>query len=164
MTFFFKDIKTMAQGQPNTPWQTCCSMCWSLPPRNPQMCLQPRQYLQTLPYTQNPAQVTAGKARFPVFFFIGCVRNRLSSSKCFISCCSQTEPDDAGSSDGSGCPQTATQRTPIHKPFTQCRHPMEMPLQPAPHSVTEEELYFVKGCLQRWRAEVENTINGTSFT
>ncbi|XP_039549635.1 ubiquitin carboxyl-terminal hydrolase 28 isoform X2 [Pimephales promelas] len=72
---------------------------------------------------------------------------------------SQTEPDDAGSSDGSGCPQTATQRTPIHKPFTQCRHPMEMPLQPAPHSVTEEELYFVKGCLQRWRAEVENTIN-----
>jgi len=88
----------------------------------------------------------------------------LSSSKCLISCCSQTEPDDAGSSDGSGCPQTATQRTPIHKPFTQCRHPMEMPLQPAPHSVTEEELYFVKGCLQRWRAEVENTINGRSFT
>lgn len=72
MTFFFKDIKTMAQGQPNTPWQTCCSMCWSLPPRNPQTRLQPRQYLQTLPYTQNPAQVTAGKARFPVFLF----RNR----------------------------------------------------------------------------------------
>uniref|UniRef100_A0A671RX60 Ubiquitin carboxyl-terminal hydrolase n=1 Tax=Sinocyclocheilus anshuiensis TaxID=1608454 RepID=A0A671RX60_9TELE len=72
---------------------------------------------------------------------------------------SQTEPDDAGSSDGSGCPQTATQRTPIHKPFTQCRPPIEVPLQPAPHSVTEEELYFVRSCLQRWRAEVENTIN-----
>uniref|UniRef100_A0A671RYR1 Ubiquitin carboxyl-terminal hydrolase n=1 Tax=Sinocyclocheilus anshuiensis TaxID=1608454 RepID=A0A671RYR1_9TELE len=71
----------------------------------------------------------------------------------------QTEPDDAGSSDGSGCPQTATQRTPIHKPFTQCRPPIEVPLQPAPHSVTEEELYFVRSCLQRWRAEVENTIN-----
>uniref|UniRef100_A0A8C1JWW0 ubiquitinyl hydrolase 1 n=1 Tax=Cyprinus carpio TaxID=7962 RepID=A0A8C1JWW0_CYPCA len=72
---------------------------------------------------------------------------------------SQTEPDDAGSSDGSGCLQTATQKTPIHKPFTQCRPPMEMPLQPAPHSVTEEELYFVRSCLQRWRAEVENTVN-----
>uniref|UniRef100_A0A8C2KIN7 ubiquitinyl hydrolase 1 n=1 Tax=Cyprinus carpio TaxID=7962 RepID=A0A8C2KIN7_CYPCA len=44
-------------------------------------------------------------------------------------------------------------------PFTQCRPPMEMPLQPAPHSVTEEELYFVRSCLQRWRAEVENTVN-----
>uniref|UniRef100_A0A673KD97 Ubiquitin carboxyl-terminal hydrolase n=1 Tax=Sinocyclocheilus rhinocerous TaxID=307959 RepID=A0A673KD97_9TELE len=72
---------------------------------------------------------------------------------------SQIEPDDAGSSDGSDCPQTATQRTPIHKPFTQCRPPIEVPLQPAPHSVTEEELYFVRSCLQRWRAEVENTIN-----
>ncbi len=172
MTFFFKDIKTMAQGQPNTPWQICCSTCWSLPPRNPQMCLQP-PYLQTLPYTQNPAQVTAGKARFPAFFLISCVANCayclfslpcLSPSKCFISCCSQTEPDDAGSSDGSGCPQTATQRTPIHKPFTQCRPPMEMPLQPAPHSVTEEELYFVRSCLQRWRAEVETTVNGRFFT
>ncbi|KTF95239.1 hypothetical protein cypCar_00022966 [Cyprinus carpio] len=84
----------------------------------------------------------------------------------FISCVTncayhffQTEPDDAGSSDGSGCLQTATQKTPIHKPFTQCRPPMEMPLQPAPHSVTEEELYFVRSCLQRWRAEVENTVN-----
>uniref|UniRef100_A0A8C1FKK3 Ubiquitin carboxyl-terminal hydrolase n=1 Tax=Cyprinus carpio carpio TaxID=630221 RepID=A0A8C1FKK3_CYPCA len=72
---------------------------------------------------------------------------------------SQTEPDDAGSSDGSGCPQTATQRTHIHKPFTQCRPPIEVPLQPAPHSVTEEELYFVRSCLQRWRAEVESTTN-----
>uniref|UniRef100_A0A671T2D3 Ubiquitin carboxyl-terminal hydrolase n=1 Tax=Sinocyclocheilus anshuiensis TaxID=1608454 RepID=A0A671T2D3_9TELE len=40
-----------------------------------------------------------------------------------------------------------------------CLPPMEVPLQPAPHSVTEEELYFVRSCLQRWRAEVENTVN-----
>ncbi|XP_056586724.1 ubiquitin carboxyl-terminal hydrolase 28 isoform X3 [Triplophysa dalaica] len=69
---------------------------------------------------------------------------------------SQTEPDDTRPSDGL---QTATQRTPIHKPFTQCRPSLDIPLQPAPHSVTEEELHFVIGCLQRWRAEVENTIN-----
>ncbi|KAG9265628.1 ubiquitin carboxyl-terminal hydrolase 28 isoform X1 [Astyanax mexicanus] len=72
---------------------------------------------------------------------------------------SQTEPEDAGSSDGSGCTQTSTQRTPIHKPFTQCRPPMDGPLHPAPHSVTEEELHFVRSCLTRWRTEVENNIN-----
>lgn len=57
---------------------------------------------------------------------------------------------------GSSC-----QRTPIYKPFTQCRPPVECPPHPAPHSITEEELLFVKTCLQRWRAEVENDINGT---
>uniref|UniRef100_A0AAR2LQX8 USP domain-containing protein n=1 Tax=Pygocentrus nattereri TaxID=42514 RepID=A0AAR2LQX8_PYGNA len=72
---------------------------------------------------------------------------------------SQTEPEDAGSSNGSDCTQTATQRTPIHKPFTQCRPPMDGPLHPAPHSVTEEELHFVRSCLTRWRTEVENNIN-----
>uniref|UniRef100_A0AAR2IPS3 Ubiquitin carboxyl-terminal hydrolase n=1 Tax=Pygocentrus nattereri TaxID=42514 RepID=A0AAR2IPS3_PYGNA len=59
----------------------------------------------------------------------------------------------AGSSNGSDCTQTATQRTPIHKPFTQCRPPMDGPLHPAPHSVTEEELHFVRSCLTRWRTE-----------
>ena len=74
---------------------------------------------------------------------------------------SLSEPGDAGPSDGSSCPQLATQRTPIYKPFTQCRPLTDSPLHPAPHSVTEEELHFVKGCLQRWRTEVENNINGT---
>uniref|UniRef100_A0A672MAE7 Ubiquitin carboxyl-terminal hydrolase n=1 Tax=Sinocyclocheilus grahami TaxID=75366 RepID=A0A672MAE7_SINGR len=67
-----------------------------------------------------------------------------------------TEPS---SGDSRQDPFSSTQKTPIHKPFTQCRAPMEVPLQPAPHSVTEEELYFVRSCLQRWRAEVENTVN-----
>uniref|UniRef100_A0A8D3DVF7 ubiquitinyl hydrolase 1 n=1 Tax=Scophthalmus maximus TaxID=52904 RepID=A0A8D3DVF7_SCOMX len=52
------------------------------------------------------------------------------------------------------------QRTPIYKPFTQCRHHVDCPPHPAPHSVTEEELHFVKTCLQRWRTEVENDVNG----
>uniref|UniRef100_A0A8D3CFR0 Ubiquitin carboxyl-terminal hydrolase n=1 Tax=Scophthalmus maximus TaxID=52904 RepID=A0A8D3CFR0_SCOMX len=51
------------------------------------------------------------------------------------------------------------QRTPIYKPFTQCRHHVDCPPHPAPHSVTEEELHFVKTCLQRWRTEVENDVN-----
>uniref|UniRef100_A0A8D0D0N9 Ubiquitin carboxyl-terminal hydrolase n=1 Tax=Sander lucioperca TaxID=283035 RepID=A0A8D0D0N9_SANLU len=66
------------------------------------------------------------------------------------------EPEDPDSSEGlvSSC-----QRTPIYKPFTQCRHPVDCPPHPAPHSITEEELHFVKTCLQRWRTEVENDIN-----
>ncbi|KAM9728442.1 ubiquitin carboxyl-terminal hydrolase 28 isoform 1-T1 [Menidia menidia] len=56
-------------------------------------------------------------------------------------------------------PVSNCQRTPIYKPFTQCRQPVDYPPHPAPHSVTEEELHFVKTCLQRWRTEVENDIN-----
>uniref|UniRef100_A0A8C4ERT2 ubiquitinyl hydrolase 1 n=1 Tax=Dicentrarchus labrax TaxID=13489 RepID=A0A8C4ERT2_DICLA len=56
---------------------------------------------------------------------------------------------------------SSCQRTPIYKPFTQCRLPIDCPPHPAPHSITEEELHFVKTCLQRWRTEVENDINGT---
>uniref|UniRef100_A0A674A1B3 Ubiquitin carboxyl-terminal hydrolase n=1 Tax=Salmo trutta TaxID=8032 RepID=A0A674A1B3_SALTR len=54
---------------------------------------------------------------------------------------------------------SSSQRTPIYKPFTQCRPPMDAPPHPAPHSVTEEELRFVKTCLQRWRTEMENNMN-----
>uniref|UniRef100_A0A665VDM5 Ubiquitin carboxyl-terminal hydrolase n=1 Tax=Echeneis naucrates TaxID=173247 RepID=A0A665VDM5_ECHNA len=63
------------------------------------------------------------------------------------------------SSDGLAPSVSTCQRTPIYKPFTQCRHPIDCPPHPAPHSITEEELHFVKTCLQRWRTEVENDIN-----
>uniref|UniRef100_A0A8C7ZM44 ubiquitinyl hydrolase 1 n=1 Tax=Oryzias sinensis TaxID=183150 RepID=A0A8C7ZM44_9TELE len=49
-------------------------------------------------------------------------------------------------------------------PFTQCRPPIDCPPHPAPHSITEEELHFVKTCLQRWRTEVENEINELKAT
>uniref|UniRef100_A0A8C7LAK3 Ubiquitin carboxyl-terminal hydrolase n=1 Tax=Oncorhynchus kisutch TaxID=8019 RepID=A0A8C7LAK3_ONCKI len=54
---------------------------------------------------------------------------------------------------------SSSQRMPIYKPFTQCRPPMDAPPHPAPHSVTEEELRFVKTCLQRWRTEMENNMD-----
>ncbi|XP_010891831.2 ubiquitin carboxyl-terminal hydrolase 28 isoform X1 [Esox lucius] len=71
------------------------------------------------------------------------------------------EPGEAGPSDGPACQQQPPlgQRTPIYKPFTQCRPIMDSPPHPAPHCVAEEELRFVKTCLQRWRTEVENNIN-----
>lgn len=68
-----------------------------------------------------------------------------------------SEPEDL--SEGIDAGVSSCQRTPIYKPFTQCRHPMECPPHPAPHSITDEELFHVKNCLQRWRAEAENDIN-----
>ncbi|KAM9347950.1 ubiquitin carboxyl-terminal hydrolase 28 isoform 2-T2 [Symphorus nematophorus] len=68
-----------------------------------------------------------------------------------------SEPGDADSSEVSSV--SSCQRTPIYKPFTQCRLPTDCSPHPAPHSITEEELHFVKTCLQRWRTEVENDIN-----
>uniref|UniRef100_A0A7N6B7T5 Ubiquitin carboxyl-terminal hydrolase n=1 Tax=Anabas testudineus TaxID=64144 RepID=A0A7N6B7T5_ANATE len=71
-----------------------------------------------------------------------------------------SEPGDPDSSSESQISSVSScQRTPIYKPFTQCRHPLDCPPHPAPHSITEEELHFVKTCLQRWRTEVENDIN-----
>uniref|UniRef100_A0A8C7TQW3 Ubiquitin carboxyl-terminal hydrolase n=1 Tax=Oncorhynchus mykiss TaxID=8022 RepID=A0A8C7TQW3_ONCMY len=66
-------------------------------------------------------------------------------------------PDDTSST----CQQkhSSSQRMPVYKPFTQCRPPMDAPPHPAPHSVTEEELRFVKTCLQRWRTEMENNMD-----
>ncbi|XP_068456106.1 ubiquitin carboxyl-terminal hydrolase 28 isoform X3 [Clinocottus analis] len=70
-----------------------------------------------------------------------------------------SEPEDTDSLEGPVSGVSSCQRTPIYKPFTQCRIPVDCPPHPAPHSVTEEELHFAKTCLQRWRTEVENDIN-----
>ncbi|XP_047463657.1 ubiquitin carboxyl-terminal hydrolase 28 isoform X3 [Mugil cephalus] len=70
-----------------------------------------------------------------------------------------SEAEEADSSEDPVSSVSSCQRTPIYKPFTQCRLPIDYPPHPAPHSITEEELHFVKTCLQRWRTEVENDIN-----
>lgn len=49
------------------------------------------------------------------------------------------------------------------KPLTSSRSSMEMPAQPAPRTVTDEEINFVKTCLQRWRSEIEQDIQGWLF-
>ncbi|XP_061905003.1 ubiquitin carboxyl-terminal hydrolase 28 isoform X2 [Entelurus aequoreus] len=67
--------------------------------------------------------------------------------------------DDSDPADAEEGRVSSCQRTPIYKPFTQCRHPADCPAQPAPHSITDEEMHFVKTCLQRWRTEVENDVN-----
>lgn len=46
----------------------------------------------------------------------------------------------------------------VNKPLASSRSSVEMPAQPAPRTVTDEEINFVKTCLQRWRSEIEQDI------
>ncbi|KAI5766604.1 USP28 [Gulo gulo luscus] len=46
----------------------------------------------------------------------------------------------------------------VNKPLRSSRSSVEMPAQPAPRTVTDEEINFVKTCLQRWRSEIEQDI------
>ncbi|XP_041098218.1 ubiquitin carboxyl-terminal hydrolase 28 isoform X3 [Polyodon spathula] len=71
---------------------------------------------------------------------------------------SETENSGPPDSSNSAPMSPPPQRTPVYKPFTQCRPPMDTPPHPAPHKVSEEELCFIKGCLHRWRTEVEQNI------
>lgn len=54
------------------------------------------------------------------------------------------------------------------QPLTPPRSSVEMPARPAPRTVTDEEINFVKTCLQRWRNEIEQDIqdlkNGIAST
>ncbi|KAG5285012.1 hypothetical protein AALO_G00033070 [Alosa alosa] len=96
------------------------------------------------------------------------LQQRLESYKNYAPSPPHTEPsaDDTASDPTEGAPPSSdvpspspAQRTPIHKPFTHWCPPQDGQVQPAPHSITEEELQVVRGCLQRWRAEVDNDVN-----
>lgn len=46
----------------------------------------------------------------------------------------------------------------MNGPFTSLHSSLETPAPPAPRTVTDEEMNFVKTCLQRWRSEIEQDI------
>ncbi|XP_054986431.1 ubiquitin carboxyl-terminal hydrolase 28 isoform X3 [Sorex araneus] len=46
----------------------------------------------------------------------------------------------------------------MSKTLPPSRTSLEMPAHPAPRTVTDEEINFVKTCLQRWRSEIEQDI------
>ncbi|CAO2635165.1 Ubiquitin carboxyl-terminal hydrolase 28 [Lemmus lemmus] len=48
----------------------------------------------------------------------------------------------------------------MNGPFTSPHSSLGMPAPPAPRTVTDEEMNFVKTCLQRWRSEIEQDIQG----
>ncbi|XP_020918522.1 ubiquitin carboxyl-terminal hydrolase 28 isoform X17 [Sus scrofa] len=53
---------------------------------------------------------------------------------------------------------SAHKSKPVNQPLPPSRSSMEMPAHPAPRTVTDEEINFVKTCLQRWRSEIEQDI------
>ncbi|XP_029433756.1 ubiquitin carboxyl-terminal hydrolase 25 isoform X2 [Rhinatrema bivittatum] len=75
---------------------------------------------------------------------------------------SQTMPSTNSTTEQQGLPSvelpstSPSQRSVIHKPFTQSRIPPDLPMHPAPRHITDEELGVLEGCLHRWRTEVEN--------
>ncbi|XP_052044362.1 ubiquitin carboxyl-terminal hydrolase 28 isoform X1 [Apodemus sylvaticus] len=66
-------------------------------------------------------------------------------------------PQDAESTFSS--PEDALPNSEVtNGPFTSPHSSLEMPAPPAPRTVTDEEMNFVKTCLQRWRSEIEQDI------
>lgn len=53
--------------------------------------------------------------------------------------------------------------TTMTTPLASSRSPVSIPACPAPRADTEEEINFVKTCLQRWRSEIEQDIQGWLF-
>ncbi|XP_047608059.1 ubiquitin carboxyl-terminal hydrolase 28 isoform X7 [Phacochoerus africanus] len=67
-----------------------------------------------------------------------------------------TSPD--AESTFSSSEDSAHKSKPVNQPLPPSRSSMEMPAHPAPRTVTDEEINFVKTCLQRWRSEIEQDI------
>uniref|UniRef100_A0A384C0A7 ubiquitinyl hydrolase 1 n=1 Tax=Ursus maritimus TaxID=29073 RepID=A0A384C0A7_URSMA len=93
-----------------------------------------------------------------------CVTLPLSSVHCPVSDLASKESTskESSSQDVEGTFSSPEDSLPkskaMNKPLPSSRSSMEMPAQPAPRTVTDEEMNFVKTCLQRWRSEIEQDI------
>uniref|UniRef100_A0A7N5K9S8 Ubiquitin carboxyl-terminal hydrolase 28 n=2 Tax=Ailuropoda melanoleuca TaxID=9646 RepID=A0A7N5K9S8_AILME len=93
-----------------------------------------------------------------------CVTLPLSSAHCPVSDLASKESTskESSSQDVEGTFSSPEDSLPkskaMNKPLPSSRSSMEMPAQPAPRTVTDEEMNFVKTCLQRWRSEIEQDI------
>ncbi|XP_062053022.1 ubiquitin carboxyl-terminal hydrolase 28 isoform X7 [Lepus europaeus] len=91
-----------------------------------------------------------------------CVALPLSPAHCAVSDLTAKESASSESSsqeaDSPFSPEDGPHKSKImSKPHTP-RSSTEMPEHPAPRTVTDEEINFVKTCLQRWRSEIEQDI------
>ncbi|CAK6448758.1 unnamed protein product [Pipistrellus nathusii] len=67
----------------------------------------------------------------------------------------ESSSQDVGSTFSEDGPHKSTTVT---TPLTSSQSPVSMPVHPAPRADTQEEINFVKTCLQRWRREIEQDI------
>lgn len=103
-----------------------------------------------------------------------CMTEPLSSAHCLTSDLTSKESTSEESTSQEAEGTFSSSEDSLHKsrmaeqPLTPPRSSMEMPAHPAPRTVTDEEINFVKTCLQRWRNEIEQDIqdlkNGIAST
>lgn len=72
----------------------------------------------------------------------------------------ESSSQDVGSTFSEDGPHKSTTVT---TPLASSQSPVSMPVHPAPQADTQEEINFVKTCLQRWRREIEQDIQGWLF-
>ncbi|XP_025749566.1 ubiquitin carboxyl-terminal hydrolase 28 isoform X6 [Callorhinus ursinus] len=88
----------------------------------------------------------------------------LSSAHCPVSDLASKESTskESSSQDVEGAVSSPEDSPPkseaMNKPLASSRSSVEMPAQPAPRTVTDEEINSVKACLRRWRSEAEQDI------
>uniref|UniRef100_A0A452RU85 Ubiquitin carboxyl-terminal hydrolase n=1 Tax=Ursus americanus TaxID=9643 RepID=A0A452RU85_URSAM len=103
----------------------------------------------------------SGPARFPLPDMLKYVIEFASTKPASESSTSQSDAQSS-SQDVEGTFSSPEDSLPkskaMNKPLPSSRSSMEMPAQPAPRTVTDEEMNFVKTCLQRWRSEIEQDI------
>lgn len=79
----------------------------------------------------------------------------------FVSSCSSPENCSQDAEGTFSSPENTLPRSDVmNGPFTSPHSSLGMPASPAPRTVTDEEMNFVKTCLQRWRSEIEQDIQG----
>ncbi|XP_052508950.1 ubiquitin carboxyl-terminal hydrolase 28 isoform X2 [Budorcas taxicolor] len=104
----------------------------------------------------------------------GCITEPLSSAHCLTSDLTSKESTSKESTSQEAEGTFSSSEDSVYKskmaeqPLTPPRSSVEMPAHPAPRTVTDEEINFVKTCLQRWRNEIEQDIqdlkNGIAST
>ncbi|KAM9767299.1 ubiquitin carboxyl-terminal hydrolase 28 isoform 3-T3 [Dama dama] len=93
-----------------------------------------------------------------------CMTEPLSSTHCLTSDLTSKESTSKDSTSQEAEGTFSSPEDSVHKskmaeqPPTPPRSSVEMPAHPAPRAVTDEEINFVKTCLQRWRNEIEQDI------
>ncbi|XP_065799927.1 ubiquitin carboxyl-terminal hydrolase 28 isoform X1 [Muntiacus reevesi] len=93
-----------------------------------------------------------------------CMTEPLSSAHCLTSDLTSKESTSKDSMSQEAEGTFSSSEDSVHKskmaeqPPTPPRSSVEMPAHPAPRTVTDEEINFVKTCLQRWRNEIEQDI------
>ncbi|XP_053450606.1 ubiquitin carboxyl-terminal hydrolase 28 isoform X6 [Nycticebus coucang] len=90
----------------------------------------------------------------------GRMTSPLPSGHCPVSDLTSKESTNTDSSSQDGESTFSSPGDSLHKskPLLSSRSSLEMPAHPAPRKVTDEEINFVKTCLQRWRSEIEQDI------